>query len=110
MILEIPFTPERQIFNIRLGQRGVRLAIMFNERDGTWLLDVIDNATAVDLLRGVPIVLGQDIWDSYNLGLGILIALDLSNSGIDAGPNDLGDRVRVYWLTPDELEAEVIDE
>ena len=53
----------------------------------------------------LPLVIGQDLLEPYNFGIGRIFCFDTSNQGIDAGPDDLGERVKVYWFSPDEVTA-----
>lgn len=104
MIAEIPFdsTPNRG-FVSQLGDRKFLFETRFNDRSGVWTLDLSDNTTKEVLLQSVPLVLGCDLLEPYNFGIGALLVQDTSNRGKDAGAEDLGERVKVYWLSPDEL-------
>lgn len=51
----------------------------------------------------LQLVLGQDLFEPYNFGIGALVVIDTSNRGREATANDLGDRVKVYWFSTDEL-------
>ena len=59
----------------------------------------------VGLTASLPLVIGQDLQEPYNFGIGRIFCFDTSNQGIDAGPDDLGERVKVYWFSPDEVTA-----
>ena len=57
------------------------------------------------LADSLPLVIGQGLLDSYNLGIGELFVVDTSGAGVDAGPDDLGERVKLYWVSEEEKAA-----
>lgn len=103
MAVEIPFdsTPSRS-FVTQLGRSKYRFETRFNDRSGVWTMDLTDATTSVPMVRSVPLVLGCDLLEPYPFGIGSIIVIDTANQGREAGAADLGDRVRVYWLSPDE--------
>lgn len=104
MILELPLTADpAQTFTCQLGDIKYFIQVRFNSRSGVWTLDLLDDATRVLLLAGAPIVLGVDILEACNFGIGSLIAVDLSSTGLDATVEDLGTRVALFWVSPDEV-------
>ncbi len=109
MIIQLPVTSDpAQDFVIALGPATWELYVRFNERQKVWTMDITDYNTKTALVTGMPIVLGCDLLDPYNLENGAMIALDSTGSGTDAGPEALGDRVQVYWISQDQ--AELIQE
>ena len=106
-MLEIPFNSDpSNTFAVLLGN-GVkyRFETKYNYRAGFWTFDLWTDADGVKLLSGVPILLGQDMLAPYALRMGRLIPVDESKADVEAGPDDLGDRVKVYWFAVGELEA-----
>jgi hypothetical protein len=104
VILELPFSNDpAQTFVTQLGDKKYGFDVKFNDRSGVWTLDLSDDATKVPLLQSVPLVLGCDLLEAYNLGIGRILVLDTTNRGKDAAPADLGDRVKVYWFSTDEV-------
>ncbi len=106
MILEIPFTSDgAQTFSVQLGSVKYQFSANFNERASAWYLDIADPTTLAPIVSNVAIVLGANLLAPFNLGIGSLIANNEDASLLDAGPDDLGTRVKVYWFSPDEVPA-----
>lgn len=106
MIVELPLTSDpSQSFTVQLGDVKYYVAARYNDRNGVWTLDLSDDATRQPIITGMAIVLGVDLLDAYNLGIGRLIAVDGSSMSEDATASDLGVRVALYWLSPDEVLA-----
>ena len=103
MILEIPLnsTPNRSLVT-QLGDQKFLFETRYNDRSGVWTLDMSNNTTKEVLLQSVPLVLGCNLLEPYNFGIGALVVKDTSNRGREATADDLGDRVKVYWLSADE--------
>lgn len=106
MILQIPISADpAQTMTVQLGEVKYYLEIKYNSRNGVWVLDLYEDATRAPLALGLPILLGQDLLEPYNFGIGSLAAVDLSAQGKDAGADDLGERVVLCWVSPDEVFA-----
>lgn len=106
-MLLLPFTADpAQTFDVQLGDTLFTFNVRYNERpnegDGVWSFDLIRTSDGVMLLSNVPILIGQDMLDPYALQIGALTASDTAGTSLDAGPDDLGDRVVVYWFGEDE--------
>lgn len=106
-MLVLPFTADpAQRFTTQLGDIGqFTFDARYNDRAAYWTFDLTSEPDQTVLVAGVPILIGQDILAPYGLGRGGIFATDDSGAELDAGPEDLGDRVSVIWLSPDELEA-----
>lgn len=103
-MLVIPFTSDpAQDFTLALGEAKYRLEARWNDRSESWTLDIIRDADEETLVVGVPLLIGQDILKPYALGIGGMAVTDLANTGLDAGPEDLGTRVIVTWFSEEEL-------
>lgn len=103
---KIPFTDDpAQSFTVGLGGVKYLFDARYNDIGGFWTFDISLQASQVQLVAGVPILIGQDMLAPYALSIGGLFAIDEVSGGIDAGPEDLGSRVVVLWLSPDELAA-----
>lgn len=80
----------------------------FNERDcdeaGGWVWGLSD-ANGNVLLANVPLALRVDMLSPWGLDVGGMVALDMDNTGVEPGPDDLGTggRVQVVWLDSDDL-------
>lgn len=106
MILEIPFSNDpSQSFVTQLDDKKYIFDARFNDRSGVWTMDITDDSSKLPLIQSVPLLLGAELLEPYNLGIGRMIVIDTSNRGVDAGFNDLGDRVKVYWVSNDEVLA-----
>jgi len=96
----VPFKSDpSQSFNVQLGAGHFRIDARFNDRSQSWTFDLTRTSDQALLVAGVPLLLGQDILGPYSLGLGGLMAVDQSGALVDAGPDDLGDRITVTWLS-----------
>lgn len=103
MIIQMPLTSDpSQTFTTQLGSVKYYFEVKFNSRNEVWTLDLYDDASRDVIALGLPIVLGQDLLEPYNFGIGSLVALDANAQGQDAGADDLGARVFLYWASPDE--------
>jgi len=105
-MLVVPFTSDYdQRFITQLGDDKFALDARWNERGQAWSFDLTRDSDGEVLLAGAPLLIGQDLLAPYALGIGGLLATDLDRKDSDAGPEDLGTRVIVAYLTPDELAA-----
>lgn len=103
-VLTLPLTSSvAQRFVTQLGDTKYQFDIRFNDRSRVWSMSITDDATSTLLVSGIAILLGQNLLAPFNLDMGALMAYDESNSGIDAGANDLGSRINVYWFSRDML-------
>ncbi len=104
MIIQLPLTSDTsQTFTILLGAISYDMAVRWNDRSGTWVLDITDSASQTILVQGIPLVLGTDILSPYGLAMGYMVVVDQSGQGLDAGVDDLGSRVNVYWYSADTV-------
>lgn len=104
MIIQIPVTSDpAQDFVINLGTAKWELYVRFNDRGSFWTMDITDYNSQTALVTGMPLLLGCDLIAPYNLNNGSLIMYDATGSSKDAGPDDLGSRVFLYWFSADEV-------
>jgi hypothetical protein len=105
-MLVLPFTSDpARSFTTQLGDEKHTIEARYNDRSESWTFDIVRDADQVTLVTGVPLLLGGDMLAPYSLLIGGLVAADLGGTDTDAGPDDLGDRVIVVWLSNDELIA-----
>ncbi len=100
----IPSVPNYRVGTV-LGTAPFVLDVRWNGRDGAWYLDILDE-DAEPILTGIRVVLGALLGGrSVNPAFppGRLIAADLSGEGRDAGIDDLGTRVLVYFYSAAEV-------
>lgn len=100
MIQLLPFTSDTpQTLTVQLGSTKYDFALRWNERAAVWCMDITDTASQTLLVAGIPLVLGSDILSPYDLQMGSMVVVDGTGLGEDAGPDDLGVRVNVYWYS-----------
>lgn len=105
-MLVVPFSSDYdQRFTSQLGPDKYTFDARWSERGQIWTLDITRDADQVQLIAGVPLLAGQELLSPYALGIGGLVVTDLSQKDSDPGPDDLGDRVVIAWLSNDELAA-----
>lgn len=106
MILELPLSSDpAQRFTTQLGDKKYDFDVKYSDRSGVWTMDMADNANKAAILSGIPLVLGQQLLEPYNLSIGRMLVVDGTNQGKEAGSDDLGSRVKLYWFSPDEAVA-----
>lgn len=104
MIVELPLSSDAaQTMITQLGDVKYQIDVKFNDRSGVWTMDVADFLTQVVIIQSMPLVLGQDLMEPYNFTMGRFLTVDTSSRHLEAGPDDLGDRVKVYWFSEDEV-------
>jgi hypothetical protein len=109
-MIEIPVLTDstglvRPAFTI-IVNLGTNFALTFhwNARAETWYFEIA-TADREPLASGLPVRVGSPIYQFLVSGmpLGLFAAIDTSTSGEDPGREDLGKRVRIYFLGADEL-------
>jgi len=108
-MVQLPLVPSVARYQIGTALDGVQylFSIRWNGREGVWHMDILTEDAAV-ILSGVAIVLGMAIaWRSVDARRppGVFTVRDLSRQGLDAGFDDLGERVVVQYWSPSELPA-----
>lgn len=108
-MIRLPLSSEpAQSFITQLGSVKWLFNFRFNDRGRFWIMDITDSASQTILVTGVPVLLGCDLIRPYILGNGALMAYDEAGSSTDAGDpdtGDLGNRVNIYWISLDEVNA-----
>jgi len=100
----IPIRPNvaSQTFKVDLEGNTYNFRVIYNSRVGIWTMDISDE-DGVELCNGVTMVLGADLIDQFNLGIGGLVMYELGTTGLDATAADLGERIFLAHLTEQEL-------
>lgn len=107
----LPLTPSvpHERFNTVLNGTPYTFEVRWNAsangRRGAWFLDAFE-ADLTPIFRGAKIVLGTYIgrWKNHPLTRdGALVAIDTTRAGRDAGLDDLGTRVQVWYFTSTEI-------
>lgn len=82
-------------------------AVRWNGRASSWFFDLYDSNGDI-IIAGVRIVLGVILGrrsTDPRMPNGAIRAVDLSQSGTEAGRDDLGTRVKLYYYPAADLES-----
>lgn len=108
MAVIVPFDSVDTDYSFRTLISDVELTfdVNWNDRDQAWYFSVADG-DGDPIVSGVKICLGLDLLanvrDRTSLPSGSLVALDTAQGQTRPGKTDLGDRVLLVFLTPDDL-------
>ncbi len=100
----IPGDPNQRLDTVLAGEARI-LEARWNANDHAWYLNVRD-ADNTMIAAGLKIVLGARLgWSVLHpMFVGrALFAVDLSNTGLEAGLDDFGSRVRLVYFTESDL-------
>jgi hypothetical protein len=104
MILQLPFSSDyAQTFTVQLGNVKYDFVAKYNSRSGCWSVDMSETVSGRIMFQGSFLTLGVDILAPYNFGIGSIFSVDTTGQGQEAGADDFGSRVLVYWVSPDEV-------
>ena len=101
---EIPLSPEAQTFRITLGGVAYDVRVLWNTYDSMWVVDLADAVTKAEVLTGIPLVAGLDLFGPFgylNLG-GELIATTDGAALLPPTYENLGILGRVYFDTGED--------
>jgi len=108
MILQLPINQEGAQFQFSTELDGTTFGLLFrwNDRVGQWSMDVLDGE-GVAIVTGIRVVLDVPLLSRYR-GLaatppGDIIAVDTSGTQTEAGFEDIGRRVVLYYLSQEEI-------
>lgn len=110
MPLIVPVFPGVPLYRerVRLEDRDYIFRLDWNHREQRWYMSMFDQ-DEVPLLLGVKIIanIALLVRHGFNPGLppGDLIPMDLESGGESPTFNDFGTRVRLFYYTPEELQA-----
>ena len=91
-----------QRFTTQLGEPKLIFDIQWNDRTQLFSLTLSDETTQQVYFQGVPLVLGVDLLEPYNYGLGSLFVMDTTNRSQEANLTNFGDSVKLYWASNEE--------
>lgn len=110
MPVQLPLEPSVPNYRVgcAIGGRQFIFDVRWNTRSEAWYVDILlEDETP--LAHGLKIVLGANlgrrIVDTSRF-LGMLSVVDTSGEGRDAGLDDLGTRVQVWFFGLEELQEE----
>jgi hypothetical protein len=106
-MITLPLTADpNRTFTTVVNNTRYQVTTRWNDRAGVWLLDLDDPSTGLNLASGIPLVLGADLLAGFAPQLGSMLVVDTNADpglGVDAGIDDLGTRVQVFWFNPGEV-------
>ena len=102
-MIEIPLTSKpEQLFSIVIKATKYDMRVILNSRTGNWSLDLA--VAGVDLVSGIALLGGVDIFGQYNLDIGIGYIVNLENPRQDPSRTEFGKVSRLFILTEEELQ------
>jgi len=102
-MIEIPLSSKpEQLFSIVIKATKYDMRVILNSRTGNWSLDLA--VGGVDLVNGIALLGGADIFDQYNLDIGIGYIVNLENPGQDPTRDQFGKLSRLFIITEEELQ------
>lgn len=102
-ILELPVSIDPAVqFVTQLGDQKIGFDLKWNDRSERFELDLYYDTTQEYFLRGLNLVLGCDLLEPYNFGLGHLVLVDTSNRHTEANLENFGTVVKLMWVSEDE--------
>ena len=103
----IPLVPSQGFYDFSTAVNGLTLSftVRWNSVDEAFYFDIVDQSGNAIVL-GIKLVLGAYLgrWCQHKLFRdGVLVAIDTSSTLTDAGFDDAGDRVQLWYYTANEL-------
>jgi hypothetical protein len=105
---ELPVSSELgyNSFTTEIGGKRLDFTFKYNRRAGLWSMTIADDDG--DIVSGRFVVLGVDLIGQYvdsRLPAGSIMAVnwDEGQKGVECGENDLGSRVKVYYMQEEPL-------
>jgi hypothetical protein len=106
VLLPITVKGAQFVFKTELESVAYTFDFRWNWRDAGWYFNLLDGE-GVLLVAGVRVVLNTALLKSFRrmVGVpsGVLVAVDSGGQQLEAGQDDLGSRVKVYYLTEADL-------
>lgn len=104
----LPFQPSLANYTVSVTLLNIEyiFQVRWNQRDTAWYFDLLDD-TESPIYSGIKVVLGAFLGSRCTdprWPIGVFVATDTSNQGLDAGFNDLGARVQVVFYQLSELQ------
>lgn len=109
-IVKLPVSSEfpKFRFNTELDNETFIFSFRLNERMNRWIMSISD-ATETPLVMGTPVLLGipafYDQLKNPALPKGRLFAINPESANVEAGSEDLGKSVFLYYSDEGDLEA-----
>lgn len=104
---ELPIDAAEKNYTVTtvIGVDTFTFGVRWNGRAGSWFFDLYD-ASGNIIVAGIRIVLGVILGrrcKDPRMPPGAIVASDTSGQQRDAGRDDLGSRVRLYYYPPEDL-------
>lgn len=79
------------------GKDTLRLILQFNDYDSSWFLNVVNEDTKAQIINGLTLVVGNDVFFGTGLKYGSLTLIDSdpSNTNPINPKKDFGDRLKL---------------
>lgn len=101
-MLEIPLTNDpEQLFSITLNGEVYDCRVMLNYRGQFWTITI--SQEEVELITGVPLLGGVDIFEQYNIPIQNAFVVNLDDTRLDPTRDNLGEIARLFILEDSEL-------
>lgn len=103
MIWEIIISESyNQTVDIQINNKNYHLELFWNASANIWIMNVYKSDGQTPIIRGLSLVLGQELLAPYNLNIGQLVVLSFDATGLDATEKNLQTAVKLVWLSSDE--------
>jgi hypothetical protein len=101
-MIEVPLNsnPE-QIFSITLEGNTYDARVKLSSRTGIWSLSL--SQSGVDIVSGVNLLGGVDIFSQYNIPISNAYVVNLDNPRLDPNKSNLGTSAKLFILTDEEV-------
>lgn len=105
----LPLTPSVPHYRFGTTLDGIQLTfeLRWNGRAASWFMSIFDEDDE-PIRSGIRVVLGPELGGRVSdarMPPGQLFAIDLDNSGVEPGLDDLGERVLVMYISQGDAAA-----
>ena len=102
-MIEIPLNsnPEQR-FSVVINETKYEVRVILNSRTGIWTMDL--SVQGQEVITGIALLAGVDIFEQYNLNIGKGYIVNLENSRRDPSKTGLGRNSKLFILTEEEIE------
>lgn len=113
-ILKLPVSSEfpKFKFNTELDTETFIFSFRFNERMDRWIMNISD-ATEIPLIMGIPVLLGVPFYEQFknpSLPKGRLFAINPESANTEAGSEDLGKSVFIFYSDEGDFEDRISEQ
>ena len=102
-VLTLPVDSENPSYEFQVDLEGAThtLRFDFNTRAGLWQMSLLDAAAENLVIGSVPVLTGVSLFSNYKAAPGIppgdFVAINEADPGADAGRDDLGSAVKLFY-------------